>query len=272
MTKEDMLEALLRGLLEEGWADSRTAIPEDAASKRHLLRMLMNIRPPLPARPELIRLQDRLLTEEPASLGVISPYELPTIGEAFGDAGVPFQNQLILWKGDITTLPADAIVNAANSKLLGCFVPHHHCIDNAIHSAAGIQLRLECHAIMNKQGHDEPTGQAKITHGYNLPARYVLHTVGPIIYDSVTERDERLLASCYKACLDTAAERHDIKTVAFCSISTGEYRFPKLLAAKTAKRAVCDWLADPARRLDRIIFNVFTQENYDAYAAVFRTG
>jgi O-acetyl-ADP-ribose deacetylase (regulator of RNase III) len=272
MARDDILDKLLRGLLAEGWADSHTAIPEDAASKRHLLRTLMNIRPPLPAHPELIELQDRVLSEERASVGTTNPYELPTIWEAFGAADVPGRNQLILWKGDITTLAADVIVNAANSKLLGCFVPHHRCIDNAIHSAAGIQLRLECHEIMEKQGHDEPTGQAKITHGYNLPARYVIHTVGPIIYDSVTERDERLLASCYKSCLDSAAQRQEIKSVAFCCISTGEYRFPKLLAAKTATRAVCDWLAGPARRLERIIFNVFTEEDYDAYAALFRTG
>ena len=187
MAKDDILDKLLRGLLAEGWADLRTAIPIGAASKRHLLRTLMNIRPPLPARPELMELQDRLLSEERASVGVTNPCELPTIGDVFGDADVPYRNQLILWKGDITTLAVDVIVNAANSKLLGCFVPHHRCIDNAIHSAAGIRLRLECHEIMEKQGHDEPAGQAKITHGYHLPAQYVLHTVGPIIYDSVTE-------------------------------------------------------------------------------------
>jgi O-acetyl-ADP-ribose deacetylase (regulator of RNase III) len=272
MVKNDILDELLHGLLAEGWADSHTAIPEDAAGKRHLLRTLMNIRPPLPARSELIRLQDRFLSEERISVGVTDPYRLPTILEAFGDADVPFRDQLVLWKGDITNLAADVIVNAANSKLLGCFVPHHRCIDNAIHSAAGIQLRLECHKIMEKQGHDEPTGQAKITRGYNLPARYVLHTVGPIIYDSVTEGDEQLLASCYKSCLDAAAQHQDIKTVAFCCNSTGEFRFPKMLAARTATRAVCDWLAGPARRLERIVFNVFTQEDYDAYAALFRTG
>jgi O-acetyl-ADP-ribose deacetylase (regulator of RNase III) len=272
MMKDDMLNELLRGLLAEGWADSHTAMPEDAAGKRHFLRTLMNIRPPLPVRPELIELQDRLLSEERASVGVTNPYELPTIRETFGDADVRLPDQLVLWRGDITTLAADAVVNAANSKLLGCFVPHHRCIDNAIHSAAGIQLRLQCHEIMEKQGHDEPTGQAKITHGYNLPAQYVIHTVGPIVYDSVTEDDERLLANCYNACLDAAAQHQDIKTVAFCSISTGEYRFPKVLAAKTATRAVLDSLADSASRLERIIFNVFTHEDYDAYAALFRTG
>ena len=271
MERDDLLERLLRALLTEGWTDSHIAIPEDAASKRHLLRALMNIRPPRPARPELMELQDRLLSAERVSVGVTNPYVLPTIGDVFGAADVPYRDRLVLWKGDITTLAADAIVNAANSKLLGCFVPHHRCIDNAIHSAAGIQLRLACHEIMNKQSHDEPPGQAKITLGYHLLARYVLHTVGPIIYDRVTAGDERLLASCYRSCLDTAARCQDIKTVAFCCVSTGEYRFPKGLAAKTAARAVCGWLAGPASRLERIIFNVFTQEDYDVYAALFQT-
>lgn len=271
MVKDDILNKLLRGLLAEGWADSLMAIPEDAASQRHLLRTLMNIRPPLPARPGLIELQDRWLAEERAGVAVAEPYRLPTIREAFGAGATPFRDHLVLWKGDITTLAADAVVNAANSKLLGCFVPHHRCIDNAIHSAAGIQLRLECHERMQKQGHDEPAGHAKITPGYNLPARHVIHTVGPVIYDGVTERDERLLASCYKSCLEVAAQHPDLKTVAFCCISTGEFRFPKALAARTATRAVCDWLAGPARRLERIIFNVFTREDYETYAALFRT-
>jgi O-acetyl-ADP-ribose deacetylase (regulator of RNase III) len=271
MTKDDLLDQLLRGLLAEGWADSSLAMPEAAAKKRYLLRTLMNIRPPLPARPELIELQDCLLSEERALAGVTDPYKLPTIREAFGDPNVPFGAQLVLWKGDITTLAADAIVNAANSTLRGCFVPHHRCIDNAIHSVAGIQLRLECNELMQKQGHDERTGQAKITHGYNLPARHVLHTVGPIIQsDIVSDQDEHLLASCYRACLDAAVSRQGIKTVAICCISTGEFRFPKVHAAKTATRTVCDWLASSATRLERIIFNVFTQEDYDIYAAVFR--
>ena len=151
----------------------------------------MNIRPPQPARPELLDLQDHLLSAERDSSSITDPQRLPTIGAAFGDGAISFRDQLVLWKGDITTLVADAIVNAANSKLLGCFVPHHRCIDNAIHSAAGIQLRLECHEIMKKQETDEPVGQAKMTRGYNLPAKYVLHTVGPTIYGEVSDEDKR---------------------------------------------------------------------------------
>jgi len=270
MTKDDMLNELLRGLLAEGWSDSRTAIPEDAASQRHLLRTLMNIRPPLPAHPELLALQDRFLSAERASAAVTDPHRPSTVGEAFGDGAIRFRDHLVLWMGDITTLAADAIVNAANSKLLGCFVPHHRCIDNAIHSAAGIQLRLECHRIMQRQGADEPVGQAKLTRGYNLPARYVIHTVGPTIHGSVRPEDERLLESCYTACLDLAAQHQDIKVLAFCCISTGEFRFPKVPAAQIAVRTVCRWLQASGHHLHRVVFNVFTQEDHDVYAALFR--
>jgi O-acetyl-ADP-ribose deacetylase (regulator of RNase III) len=230
----------------------------------------MNIRPPLPIPPDLGELQDRLLSKETKAKGITAPDPLPTIREVFGSGHVPFSDRLVLWKGDITTLAADAIVNAANAKLLGCFVPHHRCIDNAIHSAAGIQLRFECHELIQRQGHDEPTGQAKITRGYNLPSRYVIHSVGPIIEESVTNEHEFLLASCYKACLGAVANHQDVNTVAFCSISTGEFRFPKGAAAKVAIQTVCEWFAGSAKRLERVIFNVFTQEDYDVYASVFR--
>jgi len=272
MTKEDMLDALLRGLLAEGWADSQMAVPQDGASKRHLLRALMNTRPPLPARPELIRLQDRFLSEERAASSVTDPCQLPALRNVFGGGDTPFRDRLVLWKGDITTLTADAIVNAANSKLLGCFIPHHRCIDNAIHSAAGIQLRLECNQIMEEQGGDEPVGRAKITEGYNLPARYVIHTVGPTIHGGVRHEDERLLASCYSACLDLAARHKDIKVVAFCCISTGEFRFPKTAAAQIAVRTVCRWLGASHHPLQRVVFNVFTQEDYDVYAGLLQQG
>jgi O-acetyl-ADP-ribose deacetylase (regulator of RNase III) len=271
MTREAILDALLREFLTESWTASYEPMLRSAVSKRHLLRTLMNLRPPLPVPPDLVELQDRLLSEEREAKGITAPYQLPTIREVFGEGDVPFSDRLVLWKGDITSLAADAIVNAANSKLLGCFVPHHRCIDNAIHSAAGIQLRFECHELMQKQGHDEPTGQAKITRGYNLPSRHVLHSVGPIIDDSVTNEHECLLASCYKACLGAAANHQDVNTVAFCCISTGEFRFPKGLAAQIATQTICEWLAGSAKRLERIIFNVFTQEDYDVYASIFRS-
>ena len=270
MSKDKILDRLLHGLMAEGWMDSHTAIPDDVGGKRHLLRTLMNLRPPLPANPETIELQDQFLLAERELSDVIDPYQLPTIQKIFGNVFVPFQNILTLWQGDITRLASDAIVNAANSKLLGCFVPHHRCIDNAIHSAAGIQMRLECHEIMDRQGFDEPTGQVKITRGYNLPAKYVLHTVGPIIYGTVNDDDKARLASCYASCLDEAKKHEDIKTIAFCCISTGEFRFPKVLAAQIAVSTVCNWLTNSRHPLDRVIFNTFTREDYELYANLFR--
>ena len=174
--------------------------------------------------------------------------------------------KLALWQGDITRLNADAIVNAANSQLLGCFVPGHHCIDNAIHSAAGLQLREACAALMREQGHEEPTGGAKITRGYNLPAKYVLHTVGPIVHGAVTERDRALLASCYRSCL-RLAEEHGLQTVAFCCISTGVFHFPNEAAAEIAVATVNEWL-ETARHLRKVVFNVFLEKDLHIYRRI----
>ena len=168
-----------------------------------------------------------------------------------------------LWQGDITRLAADAIVNAANSQMLGCFVPCHGCIDNAIHTAAGLQLRLECARIMGQQGREEPTGRAKITKAYNLPCRYGLHTVGPIIYGSVTAEDRQLLASCYRSCLELA-KRYDLENVAFCCISTGEFRFPNELAAEIAVSTAEEFLREEEGRME-VIFNVFKDKDYEIY-------
>jgi len=269
MSTDEMLNVLLDALKTESKAAANVTVPKDAAGKWHLLRALINIRPPIPIRPELLELQDRLLSAQREAKGVTNLEALPSIHGEFPGTRMPFAERLILWRGDITALAVDAIVNAANDQLLGCFIPHHRCIDNAIHSAAGIQLRLECSEIMRAQGHAEPTGQAKITRGYNLSARYVLHTVGPIIRNEVTEEDQHLLASCYAACLDLAACYEDIRSVAFCCISTGEFRFPRDLAADIAVQTVCDRLKRSDSRLEKIIFNVFTQEDYDIYASLF---
>ena len=185
--------------------------------------------------------------------GVVHVSELPSI---------PSDERIVLWQGDITRLDADAIVNAANSQLLGCFRPGHNCIDNVIHSAAGLQLREECAEIMRQQGHEEPTGQAKITGGYNLPAKHVLHTVGPIISGPLTEEDRALLASCYRSCLRLAEEK-GLKTVAFCCISTGVFRFPKDEAARIAVETVRDYLKTGS--LERIVFCVHGDENLRIY-------
>ena len=222
---------------------------------RRLLRALMNIRPPLPLDPDFLRLQDALLSAEREERGVVDAAALP---EAPGHPGIA------LWQGDITRLRADAVVNAANSTLLGCFHPCHGCIDNAIHSAAGLQLRDACARLMEAQGRPEPVGTAKLTRGCNLPARHVLHTVGPIITGPLTGADRAALASCYTACLSLAAE-HGLHSVAFCCISTGEFRFPRGEAAGIAVDTVTRFLSRPTS-IRKVIFNVFQ----DADAALYR--
>ncbi len=228
--------------------------PAEETAQRRLLRSLMNIRPPAPLSPEFLALQDELLGAEREEKGVVEADALPAT------AAHP---RIALWKGDITRLRSDAIVNAANSALLGCFCPCHGCIDNAIHSAAGLQLREECNQLMKAQGHSEPTGGAKLTKGYNLPARYVLHTVGPIIQGAVTVRDREKLASCYRSCLELAAE-HGLETVAFCCISTGEFHFPNREAAEIAVDTVKQFLQTPTS-IRKVIFNVFKDLDAELY-------
>ena len=197
-------------------------------------------------------MQDAYLQERLAERGVTEPENL-----------TPVQPGIYLWQGDITTLAADAIVNAANSRMLGCFVPCHGCIDNAIHTYAGTQLRMECARIMAGQRKEEATGKAKITKAYNLPCRYVLHTVGPIIYGTVTKTDCELLAGCYRSCLELAAS-YGLQSVAFCCISTGEFHFPNELAAEIAIQTVRTWQQQNSYRIE-VIFNVFKDSDYEIY-------
>ena len=257
MTQDERLDCMLRYLLSE-WDETRgLALPADPGEKRRLWRSLVNVRPPELIDGAYLRTEDAYLQEELRRKGVTRLDDL-----------TPVQPGLYLWQGDITTLAADAIVNAANSRMLGCFVPCHGCIDNAIHTYAGVQLRLECANIMRRQGHEEETGHAKITKGYNLPCRYVLHTVGPIIYGAVTPRDRALLASCYRSCLDLVA-RHGCRSVAFCCISTGEFHFPGELAAQIAVQTVRAWQRQNPDRIE-VIFNVFKDSDYEIYRRLLR--
>ena len=217
MTQDERLNFLLHALLAERNEYKEIPVPYSLQEKRRLLRSLMNVRPPVPAREDFLQVQDTYLKERLAQRGVTKLDDL-----------MPVRPGLYLWQGDITTLAVDAIVNAANSQMLGCFVPCHGCIDNAIHTYAGVQLRLACAAAMRQQGQEEATGPAKITKAYNLPCRFVLHTVGPIICGSVTKADRELLASCYRSCLDLAAET-GLHSVAFCCISTGEFHLSDYL-------------------------------------------
>lgn len=260
MDRLQLVERLVELLLQDmpAYREQAEMFPHDAVSQRRLLRSLMNVRIPGRSLPdEYWRLQDVLLSAERDEKGVVDAAALPAT------AADP---RIAIWQGDITRLASDAIVNAANSQMLGCFVPCHDCIDNAIHSAAGLQLRDECFKLMNAQGHEESIGHAKITHGYNLPARYVIHTVGPIVAGSEpTARNREDLASCYRSCLALAAER-GLHSVAFCCISTGEFRFPQREAAQIAVRTVREALdAGAASTVMRVIFNVFKDDDLAIY-------
>lgn len=272
MTRDERIRFLIDILLEEmpRFRAEAEKLPDTVESRRRLLRALMNVRPPMPLRADFLAEQDKLLQEEKDARDVVALDALPTVAEQKGlGTADSFLERVVLWQGDITRLAVDAIVNAANSALLGCFVPGHLCIDNVIHSAAGLQLRDACAALMRAQGHDEATGDAKLTPGFNLPARFVLHTVGPIVAPDAagdftpTKNDAALLASCYRSCLDLAA-KHGLKSVAFCCISTGEFHYPKRAAAEIAIRTVRDWLDENDADM-KIVFNVFKDEDAEIY-------
>ncbi|MFR5135887.1 MAG: protein-ADP-ribose hydrolase [Acutalibacter sp.] len=252
MTQSQRREFLIHYLLQERQEYTGVSLPAGEMEQRRLLRSLMNLRPPAPISGEFLRVQDEYLRERLEERGVTQLEEL-----------TPVQPGLYLWQGDITTLGVDAIVNAANSGMTGCYVPCHGCIDNAIHTFAGIQLRLECAGLMEKQGFPEPTGQGKITKAYNLPCRYVLHTVGPIVQGPLTREQERQLASCYRSCLDLAGENH-CKSLAFCCISTGEFHFPNQRAAEIAVETVKAWQAQYPGELE-VVFNVFKDSDREIY-------
>lgn len=250
--KSDLLRALVRLLAKERNLDADALVAE--RDLWPVFRALVNTREPVPAGDELLALQDELLQ------GLLAERGVHEIAEAEVS---PADTRLRLWRGDITTLAADAIVNAANSQMLGCWVPGHHCIDNAIHTFAGVQLRLECARVMAEQGHEEPTGQAKVTDAYNLPSRRVIHTVGPIANGYPTPRHRVQLASCYRSCLDAAA-KEGLGSIAFCCISTGIFGFPQREAAQIAVRTVSAWLDEHDVDMT-VVFNVFGEDDERIY-------
>lgn len=253
-TQAERLTYCIRRLVQENSRYRSLSIPEEETERRMLLRALMNVRPPLPTDAAFLQVQDSYLR------GVLEEKGITASGTLLPCASDP---RLVIWQGDITTLRVDAIVNAANSGMLGCFSACHSCIDNAIHTYAGVQLRLACHRLMQAQGHDEPTGQAKITPAYNLPSRFVLHTVGPIVDGPLTEEHRRLLASCYRSCLELAAQV-GVKSIAFCCISTGVFGFPNAPAAETAVKTVKEFLKE-TDQIERVVFNVFKDEDLRLY-------
>lgn len=244
---------LIQELLQENVQYRDMEIPVGEAEQKQLLRGLMNVRLPRRIGKEFLKVQDEYLQAETAAKGITELDDLNPVSEG-----------LYLWQGDITTLRCDAIVNAANSGMTGCYVPNHRCIDNCIHSFSGIQLRIDCAEIMQMQGHEEETGKAKITKAYNLPCRYILHTVGPIIGGSLTKADCELLAGCYRSCLELAADYH-LESVAFCCISTGEFHFPNDKAAQIAVSTVKGFMQKETS-VKKVVFNVFKDMDKEIYS------
>ena len=266
----DKIDLLLKKLKEDSaeYKELETT-GYSSEDKKNAIRSLMNIRMPRELSQTLVNLQDEYLQEELREKGVVNLLDIPTIKEKY-NAKVPFAEKISLWQGDITRLKIGAIVNAANSQMLGCFVPCHRCIDNAIHSAAGMQLRQECDHIMQnrrmKYGrrYEEPTGTATLTSGYNLPCDHVIHTVGPIVYGELNEMLCQDLQNCYENVLKCCLE-HNIKSVAFCCISTGEFHFPNDKAAQIAWETVKSFLEKHGDCMEQVVFNVFEDSDLRIY-------
>ena len=256
MTQTERRLFLIEYLLSE--SGERIGIPTDEYNQKRLLRSLFNIRMPKDTSAEFLKIQDAYLQEENRRKGITDLADLE-----------PVQDGIYLWQGDITTLKCGAVVNAANSQMLGCFNPCHGCIDNAIHTFAGIQLRRDCYGIMRRQGHDEPTGQAKITPAYNLPCKYVIHTVGPIVSGKLNEQHCKLLKSCYLSCLKLA-EENGVDSIAFCCISTGVFGFPQREAAEIAISTVKEYKNTTESNI-KVIFNVFKDDDYAIYSKLLRS-
>lgn len=252
MNQSERRNYLIDSLLEEKKEYKKILLPQSTGEQKALLRSLMNVRMAAPISEVFLQIQDEYLKEETKKKGITDIRVLK-----------PVEEGIYLWQGDITTLKCDAIVNAANRGMTGCYQPCHNCIDNCIHTYAGIQLRNACAKIMEKQGYEEPTGRAKITPAFNLPCKYVLHTVGPIVQGHLTEEHEELLASCYRSCLELADE-NDVKSMAFCCISTGVFMFPNERAAEIAVQTVRDYRREKNSGIE-VIFNVWKDVDYEIY-------
>ena len=259
MTQEQRLDTLVEAFKADSVQYKDLQTPEDNEGKRRILRSLMNIRMPKKLDDSVLAVQDEYLRERIRENGIVELSDIPVIRDG-----------LSIWQGDITRLAVDAIVNAANSQMLGCFVPMHTCIDNCIHTFAGVQLRAECNRQMNqlriKYGRDyeQPTAVPMLTDSYNLPAKKIVHIVGPIVEGRLTRALENDLADCYRNTLDLCAE-NGLRSVAFCCISTGVFSFPNRRAAEIAVETVSKWLDEHIGQVDRVIFNVFKDEDKAYY-------
>ena len=273
-TQEERLNYLIEKFKEESLEYRNLETPAGVEDKKVLLRSLMNIRQPKETSAEILKIQDEYLNERAKEKGVVYLKDIKTIKETINSKN-PYSNKISVWQGDITRLSCDAIVNAANSQMLGCFVPMHTCIDNCIHTFAGVQLRNECNKIMNefrkKYGDDyeQPTSVPIITDGYNLPAKKVIHVAGPIVTGTLTQTNIENLKNCYKNILDMCLE-NNLKSVAFCCISTGVFSFPNKKAAEIAVETVTNWLKQNENKIDRIIFNVFKTKDKLCYEELLK--
>ncbi len=270
MTQNERLDLLVEEFKEDSVQYRNLETPGDTEGKKRILRSLMNIRMPKMMPASVLRVQDEYLQGRIRENGIVTLNEIPTIADQ--GSRHEFADKLSIWQGDITRLAVDAIVNAANSQMLGCFVPMHTCIDNCIHTFAGIQLRAECDRQMKKlraefgPDYEQPTAIPMLTDGYNLPAKKVVHIVGPIVQGRLTKDLEQDLADCYKNTLDLCLE-NGLKSVAFCCISTGVFHFPNKRAAEIAVKTVTEWLKAHPLALERVIFNVFKDEDKAYYEA-----
>ena len=252
MNQSERRKYLIGALLKESRMYQRIQLPSDTDEQKQLLRSLMNVRPASPITEEFEAVQDEYLKDANAEKGFITLSDMDEL-----------QPGIFLWQGDITRLNVGAIVNAANSGMTGCYQPCHNCIDNCIHTYAGIQLRNYCAELMEKQGHEEPTGNAKITPGFNLPCDYVIHTVGPIVHGRLTSHHEELLRSCYESCLKIADE-NNVESIAFCCISTGVFMFPNRRAAEIAVQTVKEYKQTTGSQI-KVVFNVFKDSDREIY-------
>lgn len=257
MNQSERRVYLIKRLLNEKSEYSGINISKNSQEQKAMLRSLMNIRMPGVADKEFLEIQDEYLKQTNMDKGIVTIEKMEQMKE-----------DIFLWQGDITRLKVGAIVNAANSGMTGCYQPCHNCIDNCIHTYAGIQLRNYCNNVMEKQGHEEPIGSAKITPAFNLPCEYIIHTVGPIVMGKLTEKQRKQLESCYKSCLNIA-EDNNVKSIAFCCISTGVFGFPNDIAAKIAVETVIDYKKKNNSEI-KVIFNVFKEEDRRLYEEIFR--
>lgn len=268
MTQKERLDYLVEEFKADSVQYRDLETPADTEGKKRLLRSLMNIRMPHPMEDRVLEIQNEYLCERIRENGIVTLSDIPTISDQ--GSSHAFADRLSIWQGDITRLAVDAVVNAANAQMLGCFQPCHSCIDNCIHTFAGVQLRAECARQMNTlrirygRNYEQPTAVPMLTDGYNLPARKVVHIVGPVVYDRLTPELEKDLADCYRNTLDLCAE-NGLRSVAFCCISTGVFHFPANRAAEIAIGTVTEWLRKNGEKMDRVIFNVFNDKDKGNY-------